>query len=172
MLELSKIPKYYEYEWNKFTADVESIIRSIIPSYLAIGGLSHDGDVAFRGIVLPKNPELRAKRIKMITDAGGDRTNPNYRSRAEAFYIEAAKTAGVNPIDVFDCQTGSWFLRDLPYSLGKGVGIYGNSILIYDLKSPTGIRYIEGFEYTFKDLNKKSEALIAIIGITKNGKIF
>lgn len=158
---------YYEFPTTVIAANLAKILKSIVPSDFVIGDEDNEGDLQFRLIRVPNDPEECKRRIEEIAENGSDRTDPDFESLCSFIYRAVAPAAGVTPLDVFDCYGSQNFFsvakrRFRPRFVGSPDP---NVILVYDAKTENGIRQIVSFEYTFKNLSQKYKALLAIIGL-------
>lgn len=156
---------YYEFARGEFVPNMEEILRRIIPLEFNIGSEDELGDIRFRFFNLPEDSEEKKQTLDKVREIASDRTNSSIRSMFESLYEKAADKAGVRPIDVMDTMSAVDFRRHSKALLkpSKEVHLGANGLLIYDAKTDKGIINIQGPEYTFKDLNDRKKALLAII---------
>lgn len=155
---------YLEFSGPEFAQNYTQILKRLVPEDYDIGSEDRIGDLAIRYISLPNNLIEREERIEEIAMAGTDRTDPGYESEFDILYQEAAEQAGVQPLDVMDLIhdiTFHQWMKD-----GRLTTFGGNTILVFDKKSSFGVREIDIAEWTFKDLEQKRRALLAIIGLS------
>lgn len=161
---------YYEVSPTEIQSNFYQFLRKIVPEGIHIGSVEKAGAIRIRRFKLPDDPKERERRIKEIQEKGTDRTNPVFDTPYDRrVYIPAARLYNVNPLDIFDTDTPVSLYRHpellVTESTDKSEQIRhtnSNGILIYDSKH---IRQLVGPEYTFMDLQKRNEALLAIIGI-------
>ncbi|MBU0572128.1 hypothetical protein KKH23_00070 [Patescibacteria group bacterium] len=109
----------------------------------------------FRFFHLEENPAERKERLEKISVHGSDRTNPSPKLKTMPGYVSASSASGVEQIYLFDCGSLPHFSQN--YSEEKH-----NALLIYDSAK---ICYVEGVEYTFKDMSDRGRALLAIVAL-------
>lgn len=155
---------YIEIAKDDFAKDPNSVLRGIVPTEFNLADEEGPGDLTFRFFDLPEGEEERKKRVAEIQVKGTDRTNPKTRSSREKLYEMAAQKGNVPPLDIFDTMTG-WDLQGFAkQGFAATTHLSANGLLIYDKKTEKGIKKITGPESTFKDPNRRNEALLGIIG--------
>lgn len=155
---------YVEVSKKDFAQDPNSTLRNIVPSEFNLPDKDNFGDIKFRFFDLPEDEAERRRRIEEIQEKGTDRINPQIRSDRQRLYDMAAQKSGVPQLDIFDTMTG-WDLLNFA-RLGfddTTTHLAANGLLVYDKKTEKGIKTITGPESTFKDPNRRNEALLAII---------
>lgn len=160
---------YLEISREEFVRNIDKILKGVASPELNIGSEDDPGDLKFRFFNLPEDPQERERVIKEIQVKGTDRIDPSVKSRYDIFYQRAAEKAGVDPMDILDVKNGRDLRNDLPTIINPPdvTHLASNALLVYDGKSPTGIRVIDVREHTFKDLSQRQKALLAIIGFKK-----
>lgn len=139
------------------------------------------GDLIFRFVFLPDDPDERAKRIIEISKAGTDRTDPHYPKERLVLdrYTGTAEWAGVNPIDLIDCLKSSEFYsflgdgreedgpQPLSYFLSKQVSSEpkDQALLVFDGKTEDGVKLVRKPEYIFRNPQHKNKALLGVITV-------
>ncbi len=126
----------------------------LISNQLGINLLDHPDNYLFRFFHLEEDPKKRQKRLKKIHKHGSDRTNPKLKPMH--IYEEVASETGIDHLYFFDCASLPHFSQY--YSKNKH-----NALLIYDSKKV--YKPVEGLEYTFRDMQNRSKAIIAVVAL-------
>lgn len=164
-VEPSETP-YIEVSRTEFASNIDQTLQGVVPPEFNIVSEDDLGDLRFRFFNLPDNPGERQQVLEAIRVKGTDRIDASLRSRYDALYEAAARKAGIDPIDVFDTMNAIDLRRNAPAIANPPdvTHLGANALLVYDGKTQNGIRQITAREYTFKNLTKRQEALLAIIG--------
>lgn len=163
---------YYEFSSEELVANLQGIFHRIVPSEFDVGDEDRAGGIRVRRFNLPTDPEERKKRIDEIQTNGTDRTETTVDSKFQSTYERVAQKYGLNPNDIFDADSPVLLYRNPQWLTHNQNGenatdhyMNSNGILIYDAVTEKGIRNLEGPERTFKDLDRRNEALLAIVYI-------
>lgn len=160
---------YYEFTVEEFTTDIVRSFRKLVPDGIDVGNGQEPEkiEIRVRRISLPEDSNLRKARVDEIATAGTDRTDPTITSKYNTNYLRAAAEFNVDPMDIIDAGSPMTlydhpeFLKQNPDNTSHHTS--SNGLLIYDVKTEKGLKHLRGPEYTFKDLNRKNEALLAIV---------
>lgn len=145
-------------------------VSDLVPhSEFNLGNHQEDGEVAFRFIRLPDDPEGRARKVQKIADRGSDRTNLwQFTNWSLDLFAQTGLVGTIlRPNDYFYAIGSKRMFRS---SIEAMCGhLDANALVIFDAVTPRGVSPCSKPDaypqiFTFEDPSNKHLALLAIVG--------